>query len=89
MRNASHIIQLTHLYLLSDLPNTFDEDEFLTRYVFVVSLFKSILRMNENYLKAHISFSLGVPDEVTSIAIMNSVKSMLPFLSASKFRNTF
>ena len=89
MINASHIIQLTHLYLLSDLPNTFDEDEFLTRYVFVVSLFKSILRMNENYLKAHISFSLGVPDEVTSIAIMNSVKSMLPFLSASKFRNTF
>ena len=40
-------------------------------------------------LKAHISFSLGDPEDVTSMAIMNSVKSIDPFLSASKFRNTF
>ena len=39
-------------------------------------------------LNAHMSFSLGSPDEVTSIAIMNSVKSIDPFLSASKFRKT-
>ena len=40
-------------------------------------------------LKAQSSFSLGVPAEVTSIAIRNSLKSIVPLLSASNVRNTF
>ena len=40
-------------------------------------------------LKAHKSFSLGVPAEVTSMAIRNSLKSIVPLLSASKVRKTF
>ena len=42
-----------------------------------------------NYLKAHNNFSLGVPAEVTSIAIKNSLKSIVPLLSASNVRKTF
>ena len=41
------------------------------------------------HLKAHKSFSLGVPAEVTSIAIRNSLKSIVPLLSASNVRKTF
>ena len=40
-------------------------------------------------LKAHKSFSLGVPADVTSMAIRNSLKSIVPLLSASKVRKTF
>ena len=40
-------------------------------------------------LKAHKSFSLGVPAEVTSMAMRNSLKSIVPLLSASNVRNTF
>ena len=41
------------------------------------------------YLKAHNNFSLGVPADVTSMAIRNSLKSIVPDLSASKVLKTF
>ena len=42
-----------------------------------------------SYLKAHFSFSSGVPALVTSMAKRNSLKSMKPFLSVSKVRKTW
>ena len=41
------------------------------------------------HLKAQFSFSSGLPDEVTSMARRNSVKSMYPFLSTSNVRKTW
>ena len=40
------------------------------------------------YLKAQLSFSSGFPEDVTSMASRNSLKSMNPFLSVSKVRKT-
>jgi hypothetical protein len=41
---------------------------------------------SEFTLKAQASFSSGVPETVMSVAIMNSLKSMLPLPSRSKIR---
>ena len=48
------------------------------------------IKIFKNYhLKAHNNFSLGVPADVTSMAIKNSLKSIVPDLSASNVRKTF
>ena len=56
------------------------------RQVFLLKSFEKSLFC---YLKAHNNFSLGVPAEVTSMAIRNSLKSIVPDLSASKVLKTF
>ena len=45
--------------------------------------------LDYSYLKAHSSFSIAVPLEVTSIERRNSLKSINPFLSASKVLKTW
>ena len=50
--------------------------------------FSIFFHVSGSYLKAQFSFSSGFPDEVTSIANKNSLKSINPFLSVSKVRKT-
>ena len=79
----SYFFQL-HVALWVEIFTTAWQDSYSDVKLLGTPVFVSI-----SNLKAHISFSLGDPEDVTSMAIMNSVKSIDPFLSASKFRNTF
>ena len=61
-------------------------------FVMIFSIFFHAIRAAKrfgSYLKAQFSFSSGFPDEVTSIANKNSLKSINPFLSVSKVRKTW
>ena len=68
-------------------PEEFILEHYTRRLEIALKWLVVVVGVKVRTLKAHSSFSSGDPELVMSVAIMNSLKSMVPLLSLSNMRN--